>query len=115
MRRDLCRRVGWSGSPLIKASFLPFFFFFFFFSAYVILYIHLIMYTYTAGMEGPDQTKQMGLGWAVDAYISSWSALQFRNIQAHCERRGHRPRSVGNHAGLDNRGSSANLCSVFRN
>ena len=22
------------------------------------------MYTYTAGMEGPDQTKQMELGWA---------------------------------------------------
>ena len=61
-------RVGWSGSPLIKASFLPVFFFF---SAYVILYIHLIVYMYTAGMEGPDQTKQMELDWAVDAYIFS--------------------------------------------
>ena len=71
---------------------------------------------YTAGVEGPDQTKHMELDWAVDAYIFSWSALQFRNIQAHCERRGHRPLgSVGNHAGLGHRGSSANLCSVFRN
>ena len=40
------------------------------------------MYTYTAGMEGPDQTKQMEQGWAVYAYILSWSALQFRNMQA---------------------------------
>ena len=29
------------------------------------------MYMFTAGMEGPDQTKQMVLVWAVDAYISS--------------------------------------------
>ena len=46
---------------------------------------------YTAGMEGPDQTKQMELDWAIGAYIFSWGALQFRNIQAHRERRGHRP------------------------
>ena len=71
--------------------------------------MHFIMYTFTADMEGPDQTKQMlVLVWAVDAYISSKSALQFRNIQAHCERRGHRPRKIGNHAGLDHRGSSVN-------
>ena len=32
--------------------------------------MHLIMYMFTAGMEGPDQIKQMMLDWAADAYIS---------------------------------------------
>ena len=46
--------------------------FVFFSSVYVILYMHLIMYTFTADMEGPDQTKQMlVLVLAVDASISS--------------------------------------------